>query len=268
MRIRISHRTTYEYEAPPRVVTQVLRLTPRNHEGQRVSSWRIDIDVDCALRASEDSFGNFTHSFSAAGPLNRLTVTVEGEVETFDCAGVVRGTSERFPPELFLRPTPLTTANQAMRKLAVEIAAQEPEELGRLHALMGHIHTHMAFDVSATSSGTTAAQAFALGRGVCQDYAHIFISCARLMDVPARYVSGYFVHLDGPVEQEAGHGWAEAFIPDLGWVGFDPLNDICPIESHVCVARGVDYLSAAPVRGARTGGDGEAMTVKLQISKI
>ena len=84
---------------------------------------------------------------------------------------------------------------------------------------------------------------------MCQDFTHIFIAAARSLGIPARYVGGYFHRDDGVIEQDAGHAWAEAFVPELGWVGFDPANGICATDAHVRVAVGLDYLGAAPVRG-------------------
>src|SRR3954463_5498325 len=108
MRIRVSHLTTYRYHTPAGSVIQVLRLTPRNHEGQYVSRWRIELSADCRLDQHEDAFGNISHAFTAEGPFSELTVLVDGEVETRDTQGVLRGTVERFPPSLYLRETTLT----------------------------------------------------------------------------------------------------------------------------------------------------------------
>src|SRR5262249_49308005 len=108
MLIRVSHVTTYRYDTPATSVIQTLRLTPRNHEGQFVMNWRIDVSADCRLEQHEAAFGNFAHAFTAEGPFDELRVAVEGEVETRDTQGVVRGGVERFPPSLYLRETPLT----------------------------------------------------------------------------------------------------------------------------------------------------------------
>src|SRR5579863_2749673 len=105
MRLRVLHRNTYHYDPPAAGVIQVLRLTPRNHEGQYVVRWRIDVSTDARLAAHEDAFGNLTHVFSADGPLSELCVEVDGEVETQNTNGIVRGTVERFAPSLFLRDT-------------------------------------------------------------------------------------------------------------------------------------------------------------------
>jgi transglutaminase-like putative cysteine protease len=146
-------------------------------------------------------------------------------------------------------------------------AEAESDSLGFLHTLMSEISEHMTFDEDPTHSGTSASEAFALKRGVCQDYAHIFIACARSAGVPARFVSGHFQRADGVVHQEAGHAWAEAFVSELGWVGFDPANCICSTDAHVRVAIGLDYLGAAPVRGTRYGGGTETLTVAVRVEQ-
>lgn len=269
MRIRISHATTYNYDTPPKSVTQSLRLTPRNHDGQYVVNWRIDLSEDCELHPQEDAFGNLVHTFTADGPFTELNIAVEGLVETQDMHGVVRGTVERFPPSLFLRETALTQADAAIGEFAEATRAAAPKQtqLELLHALMINLHNEIKFDTDPTHTATTASEAFALRRGVCQDLTHIYIAAARSLGVPARYVGGHFYRQDGIVSQEAGHAWAEAYIEDLGWVGFDPTNGISPTDQHVRVAVGLDYLGAAPVRGTRFGGGGETLKVAVQVEQ-
>ncbi len=102
---------------------------------------------------------------------------------------------------------------------------------------------------------------------MCQDLTHIFIAAARELGFPARYVGGYFHRNDGVTRQQAGHAWAEAFIPSFGWVAFDPANGICATDAHVRVAVGLDYLGAAPVRGTRYGGGVETLAVSVVIDQ-
>jgi transglutaminase-like putative cysteine protease len=177
---------------------------------------------------------------------------------------VVRGAVERFPPGIFLRDTDLTRADAALHDFADAISGAGT--LDRLHALMSAVHGRLIFDPAPTHSGTSAREAFALGRGVCQDFAHVFVACARRLGIPARYVSGYFLRTDGVRLQDAGHAWAEAFVEDLGWVGFDCAHGVCPHEQHVRVACGLDYLGAAPVRGSRQGGGRESLAVSVDVS--
>lgn len=268
MRIAISHDTTYRYERPARSVIQTLRLTPRNHEGQYVVSWRIMLSADCKLDQHQDAFGNITHSFTAEGPVEELVVHVEGQVEIENTGGMVKGAIERFPPDLFLRETSLTEADGAIAATARRIQADAgPDTLAVLHALLARLYADMTFDADPTGVATTAREAFALKRGVCQDYTHIFISAARHLGIPARYVSGYFCRADGVTEQDAGHAWAEALVPDLGWVAFDPTNGISATDQHLRIAVGLDYLSAAPVRGAQSGGGGETLSVRVLVDQ-
>jgi len=267
MRIRISHATTYHYAVPPTAVTQILRLTPRNHDGQYVMDWRIDLSEDCELHQHEDAFGNYTHSFTANGPLTQLLVAVDGEVDTQDTNGVVTGSVERFPPGLFLRETSLTQPDAALIEFAEAArAGGGSDTLSLLHALVGEVHREIAYDTNPTHAATTAAEAFKLRRGVCQDMTHIYIAAARQLGVPTRYISGH-LYRDDTIEQEAGHAWAEAYVDGLGWVGFDPANKISTTDAYVRVAVGLDYLGAAPVRGTRYGGSGETMTVAVQVAQ-
>ncbi len=267
MRVRVDHRTTYRYTPPAKSVIQILRLIPRSHEGQHVIRWRVDADSDIELKRGEDSLGNITQTAAIEGPVSTLTLTVEGEVETWDTQGVIRGTAERFPPEVFLRETPLTTASPELAAFADGVArAASGDPVALLHGLMLAIQAEIAFDTVPTIATTTAAEAFTLKRGVCQDFSHVFIAAARRFGVPARYVSGHLSREGDVIEQEAGHAWAEAYVPGLGWVGFDPANGVCPTPSYVRIAVGLDYLGAAPVRGSRAGGGQEQMDVRLRVS--
>jgi transglutaminase-like putative cysteine protease len=268
MRLRIRHRTIYRYSSPAQGVIQTLRLTPRNHDGQYVTHWRIEISEDCKLHMHEDAFGNITHSFSAEGTLTELGIQVDGEVETYDSGGLVRGTIERFPPSLFLRETPLTQADAAIAAFAHDVkSAADGDVLSLLHRQLARLHSEIVFDTDPTHTATTAAEAFALKRGVCQDITHIFIAAARSLGIPARYAGGYFHRMDGLIDQEAGHAWAEAYVSDLGWVGFDAANGICATDAHVRVAVGLDYLGATPIRGARYGGGTEILAVKVRVDQ-
>ena len=268
MRLRIAHTTIYHYDPPAFGAIQLLRLTPRNHDGQYVVRWRIDVSPDARLSVREDAFGNTTHAFSAAGPLRQLSVAIDGEVETHGTHGVVRGTVERFPPSLFLRETTLTQPDATIGEFAEDvIAAGGGETLPSLHLLLHRLHAEMTYDLALTNTPMNAAQAFGIKRGVCRDLTHIFIAAARSFAVPARYVAGYMQLADGTVAQEAGHAWAEAFVPDLGWVGFDPANGICPTEAYVRVAIGLDALGAAPVRGTRYGTGAESLEVAIRIDQ-
>jgi transglutaminase-like putative cysteine protease len=266
MRLRIAHSSVYRYDPPTAGVIQVLRLTPRNHDGQYVQRWHIDVVPDARLATHEDAFGNITHVFTADGPLEELRVEVDGEVETQSADGVVRGTVERFPPSLFLRDTALTEADGAIRDFAQKIRdTSGGVVLAELHGLLDGLFEDIAGDVATSPAPANAAEAFARKRGAPKDLAHIFIGSAHTLGIPARFVRGYFRKPNA--EADTSHAWAEAYVPGLGWVGFDPSNGRCPTDGHVRVAIGLDSLGAAAVRGTRLGVGAETLAVAIKVDQ-
>lgn len=267
MQIRVIYTTSYSYQADARAILQVLRLTPRSHESQHVAKWQVEADADVRLQAGEDAFGNIIHILSTDRPLSALAITVRGEVRTTDMAGAVTRTAERLPSGVFLRETALTRPDAAIQVLGERVAGEAgADPLTRMHTLMEMLHDEVGFDPRATLVTGTAAEALALKRGVCQDHAHIFVATARGMGYPARYVSGHLVR-GADETAEAGHAWAEVLVPDFGWIAFDPVNNLCPTDAYIRVAVGLDYQDAAPIRGARTGGGEEIMTVSLRVAE-
>lgn len=265
MRIEVRHDTIYRYQAPPRSIVQLLRLTPPSFETQHVRNWRIDVGTDAVVRQGSDAFGNCVHRLYAELQLTELAISVIGDVDVEDSAGVVRGTEEPLPPQMFLRTTPLTSPDATLAAFAQDVTEGCGAPLDRLHALLRAVHAHMAFDTRVTDSATSAAQAFVQSAGVCQDFAHIFIAAARYLGIPARYVSGHLLRGDGQHAQEAAHAWAEAHVDGLGWVAFDPAHGLCTTDHYVRVAVALDYLGAAPVRGSRAAGGIETLTVDLAV---
>jgi transglutaminase-like putative cysteine protease len=135
-----------------------------------------------------------------------------------------------------------------------------------MHELAGAVHAAIRYETGRSDVGWSAEEALAAGHGVCQDHTHAFLACARYLDIPARYVSGYLM-MNDRVEQSATHAWAEAHLPDLGWVGFDVSNGISPDTRYVRVATGLDYGDAAPVSGTRYGSGGERLSVVVQVQQ-
>ena len=263
MHLRIRNDIRFAFPVPARNLNVLLRLSPRSHEGQHVTGLRIDADIDCSLKAGQDSFGNLTHSFSAAGPLDGFTATAACHVETHDAAGLVRGAAERLPVDVFLRETELTAPDAGLRGFAGDATAAEPEALGKLHALMAALHGAVAWaevppEPGAPVVAPTAAEAFAAGTGDAASHAHIFAAAARLLGIPCRHVTGYLLR-PPPAEPQgappsASHAWAEAHVRGIGWIGFDSTAKLCPAGHHVRVATGLDALGAAFFRGVGTDG--------------
>jgi transglutaminase-like putative cysteine protease len=264
MRIKIVHDTTLSYAPAARSIIQNLRLTPRSFDSQYVMRWRVNLDIDGAVRLSEDAFGNVVSTFSYQRLVERFTISAFGEIETSNAVGVVRGAVETLPEAMYLRASPLTQAGAALRDFTASAIGGATDTLERLHLIMGALHKEMAFDPEAGPAKAGAAEPFALKRGGSGDFAHAFIACARHLDIPARYVSGYFV--PGPGEASFGLGaWAEAVAPKLGWVGFDAARDQCPEANYVRVAVGLDALGAAPFRGSHSFGTQETLTTVARV---
>ena len=265
MRLKVRHETRYDYAEPVTYSVQRLYLTPPSFASQKILSWSIAAPGMEGALSYIDGFGNRVHVITAAGSHDHVTIVAEGVAECSDTAGVVRGLHCPAPDSIFLRQTQATEPDPAIRKLAQEARSSAATELERFHALMRIIHEHVAYEIGATDAHTTAAQALSEGRGVCQDHAHIFLSAVRSLNVPARYVTGYLVTHNGSTAS-AAHAWAEVFVPDLGWVGFDPANCKSPTEDYVRIATGLDARGVVPVRGSRKGGDSERMTVEVAVN--
>jgi transglutaminase-like putative cysteine protease len=264
MRIAIGHVSRYSYGAPVSYSIQTLRLTPPSFAGQRVIEWLISAPGFETALCFRDGFGNVSHLVSFQGAHDESLIIAKGVVETADRAGMVQGLGETTPVRVFLRHTDRTTAGEAIREMAHSTCAAPT--LNGFHRLMNAVRDAVDYQIGATSEHTSAEEALADGRGVCQDHAHIFIAAARSLGVPARYVNGYFVSgADEPAE--AHHAWAEVWIDGLGWVGFDPANRVCPTDHYVRLATGLDAASAAPIRGNRRGGANEMLDVIVEVQQ-
>ncbi len=261
MRLFIRHQTSYRYSKPIIYAIQTLRLSPRPYEGLSVIVWRVRGEGRFELPSFIDGFGNLVHCHTVNRAHDSAAVVVEGEVETRPTDGIVRGAAEPLPPLFYLRPTRLTAIDPAIVDMARSCAGHG---FDRLVALMETVRQHLDYRSGMTQSSTTAAEALRLGAGVCQDHAHLFIAGARALGIPARYVGGYlWTGSDG--EDQASHAWAEAYLQDFGWVGFDPANRTRPNESYVRASIGLDYWSAAPVRGVRRGEGEESLAVNVRV---
>jgi transglutaminase-like putative cysteine protease len=265
MKLAIRHTTHYAFGQPVAHALQRLRLTPKETQGQRILEW--DMQLENAHRELEYDDQHFnTVTLVGVNPgATEVTVTCRGMVETQDNAGVIGRHSGHLPLWSFLRQTPLTRPGAKLRALLRELPGKDDgAPLDYLHTLSDLVRDRIAYQTGTTEVGTTAEEAVIHGYGVCQDHSHIFIGAARLADIPARYVSGYLM-IDGRIEQEASHAWAEAHVDGLGWVGFDVSNGISPDPRYVRVATGHDYRDAAPVTGITFGAAGQVLRVEVAV---
>ncbi|MBS0219289.1 MAG: transglutaminase family protein [Proteobacteria bacterium] len=264
MRLSIEHRTRYRYRIPATYSAQILRLTPAPFASQKTIDWTVECVPAAVLRRGRDGFGNVTHFLAVTEPHQEIEVVAAGIVETADAAGVVSGLADLAPIAVYLRHTPLTEPTPAIAGLVG--AVPTAERIPWLHALMNAIREKVSYVAGVTDPATTADQALGAGQGVCQDHAHIFITAARTAGIPSRYVTGYLL-TEEPGRAIAHHAWAEAWVPGLGWLGFDPANGVCPTEYYVRLAAALDARYAAPIRGTHLGGAGESLAVEVKVQQ-
>ncbi|MBA3324015.1 MAG: transglutaminase family protein [Rhodobacteraceae bacterium] len=269
MRLHVSHRTLYRFNAPMRWITQSHRLTPSVCASQRTLDWRITVEGAETGGSFVDGAGDRISTMTLAGPVERVEVRVEGSVETTDTAGILRDHREIVSPRVYLVATEATEPSPALHALmsAALEGAGDDGPLARSHRLAAAVAEAIAYAPGTTEAHTSAAEALERGEGVCQDHAHALIAVAHAAGMPARYVAGYLLtEGDGGLE-EASHAWAELYVPSLGWIGFDAANRCCPDERYIRLGSGRDAHEAAPIRGVSRGGGVEEMEVSVVVSE-
>ena len=267
MRLAIKHTTTYRYDPEAARVALRLKLYPTHFGGQRPVRWSISVNGEAPSTPIVGPYGDEESIWLCRAPVDQLEIVAEGVVETVETAGVLTEWRMAARPNMMLRPTPLTEANDAIQALAEAVAGVE-NGLDQAHALSALVSERIVYAPGETTAHTTAAEALAAGKGVCQDHAHVMIAAARSLGAPARYVSGYLSVHDGETTEgdtAETHGWAEVWVPALGWIGFDPANEVCPTERYVRLASGLDAADAAPIRGAVVGETEEVLHAEVEI---
>ncbi len=265
MRLRISHRTSYHYDTPVHFALQQLRKTPRPSPMQSIVSWNVSLEGANQELSFTDQHANHVILSSIEPGQSEMTILCEGEIDTQDTHGVLGFETPHAPFWYYRRETPATAAGPELKKL-LKALREEESDLSRMHTLSALIRERVAYETGRTEVTTTAEEALKAGHGVCQDHTHIFIAAARAIGFPARYICGY-LKIEDQIEQEAEHAWAEVFLANIGWVGFDVSNVISPDERYVRVASGLDYKEAAPVSGMRFGDSAESFSVSLQVEQ-
>ena len=269
MRYLIEHETALDYPRTVREHHIELRLVPRTDGHQKVVSCRIETNPAAELATYTDYFGNRVDYFCVIPPHNRLITSLRTEVETlkenpFSFAAIapqdeqewLNDTVKRDPPlnDYVLHRSLLTpTAMKLAEAIKCAFPRQDHERplLDSLLELLAWVPTVIEYRSGTTEVHGSLVEAVRQGSGVCQDFAHLFITVARSWGIPARYVMGY---LDPGIcatgEQLATHAWAEALVPGAGWVGFDATHNLLANDHYVAVAVGRDSYDAAPQRGS------------------
>jgi transglutaminase-like putative cysteine protease len=278
-RLRITHRTGYRYTAPVKASFNEVRMTPRDADGQMLLSHQLQVSPRASVQAYVDYWGALVQSFDVHEEHDVLEIVATSLVDVPAGHATAPGVEWRdmtAPSVLdrwgeYLAPTSL-----------VDDARLDPERaplVQSLHslptpalAIRGAIEAtrdRIRYDDSATGVTTTAAEAWTIGAGVCQDFTHTLLSLVRSLGIPARYVSGYLhdeEEAPGRTVVGESHAWIEVW--NGGWEAYDPTNDRRVGSAHVLVARGRDYADVPPLKGIYAGGHSEALGVTVEITQL
>jgi transglutaminase-like putative cysteine protease len=285
---RVTHTTRYRHTAPATAAWQALHLQPRREAAQALAAFELDLSpapADLAARA--DAFGNTQHVFTVREPHAVLTITSRSHVRRDEPAVPMPGLT---PPlaaaraqvataiaagpdyalEQFLHETPHVPLLPAARELAAGLDSDDPPALAWLLALGERFATDFTFDAGVTDVSTPLAEVLRLRRGVCQDFAHLFLSCVRQHGLPAAYVSGYLLTTPPPGQPrlrgaDASHAWVSVHVPGSGWIDYDPTNHCLAGTGHIVVARGRDYADVCPVKGLFSGGGAHTLETGVTV---
>jgi transglutaminase-like putative cysteine protease len=289
-RYAIRHDTVYGYRAPVDIGLHMLRLTPLTIRGQRARGQTLTLaPAPSRQRMFVDHFGNVVHHVAIETTHSAFSVTLEAIVEVTraevaeagpdweEIRAAMRNDGFPSPPAVaeFVYPSPLVALeDDAGRYAATSFPAGQPIVPG-LRDLTRRIHADFAYTPNATTVSTRVAEVLATRRGVCQDFAHLMIAGLRGLGLPARYASGYLrtTPADGGAAQrrgyDASHAWVSAWCgPALGWVDFDPTNDLVVAAEHVVVAYGRDFSDVTPLRGVILGGGSHTLSVAVSVTDL
>jgi transglutaminase-like putative cysteine protease len=282
----IRHLTRFRYAAQVRESLMELRMHPRSEGPQRCMGFEVNVTPRARLQSYRDYLGNVVHHFDVPGPHRQLTITAEAMVDVeaipvlpmrLDCGAwdqleadiAERDFWEMLAPSKFARWSSAIEEFAAELKLPLDGEARARDPLELLLNLNSAVYRAIEYVPKSTRVDSPLDDALRNRQGVCQDYAHITIALVRRLGIPCRYVSGYLFHrADAKTRSTEGatHAWIEAYLPGVGWVGFDPTNNIQASDTHVRTAVGRDYADVPPTRGVFKGDASSELTVAVRVS--
>ena len=280
MHLSINHVTKFRYSSPITESIMELRMQPLSEGPQRCLKYDLSLKPAARFTAYRDHLGNAVHHFDIPGRHTQLVINTNSVIETLPrdeppqslapeawdaLDALIEGGDnwDMLMPSHFARPTP------ALLDFARELDLKRRDDpLTLLRGLNAAIYNAFDYVPQSTSADSPIDEALQARRGVCQDYAHVMIALVRQLRVPCRYVSGYLFHrveYQDRSAQDATHAWVEALLPELGWVGFDPTNNLLAGQRHIRVAVGRDYADVPPTRGVFKGAAESELSVAVQV---
>ncbi len=280
MKLHVLHRTHYTYRTPVRESLNEVRLQPIATDHQKLESFTLKITPPAQARHQFDFYHNHVHRFDLLAPHNALEVEASSVVFTIQPPNPAYGVAVPLAAMAsclefggcydFLQSGTYITLDAETTAIATQVTASCVDTWSAVLALLDFINAEFLYQPAVTNVHTTMSEALRLRRGVCQDFAHVMIGLCRSLKIPARYVSGYLYN--GPADQlkgaQASHAWLEVFIPDHGWIGIDPTNNLQTGERHVKIATGRDYADVSPLRGTYRGTGERTLFVDVLVSRL
>jgi transglutaminase-like putative cysteine protease len=274
MLLSIQHKTELSYAEPISESVMELRMAPRNDVQQTVRTFGLAVGPEAPVFEHLDWQGNRAHHFSIVDVHDKVVIVASSLVDTHN---------RRLRLEELLDTLPLTAIGHRNQDFLLPHGpvqrdprlTQFAEQLGILTekrasvvllTIAERLRELVSYTKGVTTSATSVSDVLDLGKGVCQDYAHVALALLRMLGVPSRYVSGYLFKPQS-AELET-HAWVEAFVPSVGWVGLDPTHGELASEAHVVVAAGRSYADVPPNRGVYRGGAEERIDVSVRIQRV
>lgn len=262
MKVSVKNFFEFQFSDPPSYGIQRLRMTPKESNRQKVLKWEMTFIGAKKEIEYFDHHGNNCILITFHRDIKTVSVLAEGMLEMKKTIGVIND-ENKIPIWLFKRHTNLVKPGKSIKEFCKEFTASSSTALDLIYQVAKELKQILVYKIGATNVETTAEEAFLQRTGVCQDFSHILIACMRLLNFPARYVSGY-LKINDEIEQEATHAWTEVFVDNLGWVGIDVSNNIAVDENYIVLATGFDYKDAKPIHGLQF--ESENNTVKTLIN--
>jgi transglutaminase-like putative cysteine protease len=282
----IRHLTKFRYSAPVSESLMEARMNPRSEGLQRCLSFSLSVTPRARVQHYRDYLGNVIHHFDVPSPHRNLTIVAEAEVDVtpppvlpahlggdawarLDADLANRDFWEMLSPSHFAHSTEALAEFAEELKLPSREEAREVDPLQLLLQLNATVYGAIEYVPKSTRVDSPADDALRNRQGVCQDYSHIVIALVRRLGIPCRYVSGYLFHRAGAKTRStegATHAWMEAYLPGIGWTGFDPTNNTTASETHVRTAVGRDYADVPPTRGVFKGDAASELTVAVRVA--
>jgi transglutaminase-like putative cysteine protease len=291
MRYKIRHITEYQYQEMVSIGHNRLCLVPLNYNGQQCISSNIKISpTPDELVYQTDFFGNTLLFISIYKDHDQLEIISESLVDIesranaehafkspiawMDVKDQVAIHSDVYADVMqYTLPSIHVPTSEAIRNFAIDCFPKDATLWNGCQSLMQKIYSSLDFTPGFTTVNTPVESVLSSRKGVCQDFAHLMIACLRNLGLPARYVSGYIETVPPPgkeklVGSDASHAWVSVYFPEIGWVEFDPTNNLLPSHHHMTVAVGRDYFDVAPIKGIIFSSGQQQIVVKVDVDRV